>query len=63
MKASRLSITARYDGANLECARIIAADPIKYPGGAQQWAAAVLKRLEQPADVEAAPLFAELMAK
>lgn len=32
----------QYRTANLECARIIAAEPLKYPGVMQEWAAMVL---------------------
>jgi hypothetical protein len=42
---SRLQSIARFEAANLECARIIAADPVRYPGGAQEWARRVLARL------------------
>jgi hypothetical protein len=47
--ATPKSIKAKFDEQNLEAARIIAADPVKYPGGMQEWAALVLKRLEQSA--------------
>jgi hypothetical protein len=47
MKKTPKSIKAKYDEQNLEAARIIAADPLKYPGGMQAWAALVLKRLER----------------
>jgi hypothetical protein len=42
---SRLQIVARFDAVNLASARIIAADPERYPGGAQEWARLVLARL------------------
>jgi hypothetical protein len=49
MKIPPKSIKAKYDEQNLEAARIIAADPLKYPGGMQAWATLVLKRMERPA--------------
>ena len=48
MRKTPKSIKAKYDEQNLEAARIIAADPVKYPGGMQDWATLVLKRLERP---------------
>lgn len=45
-------IKAKFDEQNLEAARIIAADPLKYPGGMQEWADLVLKRFERPAGRE-----------
>ena len=50
MRKTPKSIKAKYDEQNLEAARIIAADPLKYPGGMQAWAELVLKRLERPAE-------------
>lgn len=47
LRSSRARLSAKYDASNLQCARIIAADPIRYPGGAQLWAAAVLARLQE----------------
>ena len=35
-----------YAASNLECAGIIAADPIRYPGMMQTWAVLVLQRAE-----------------
>ena len=37
---------AGYQAVNLECARLVAADPTKYPEGslAAQWAAAVIEK-------------------
>jgi hypothetical protein len=32
----------QYHAANLECARIIASDPDRYPGVTQEWAAMIL---------------------
>ena len=50
--------TAQYDVANLAAARLIAADPLRYPGLAAKWARTVLERsAAPPADVEAGPLF------
>ena len=36
---------AAYDAGNLEAARIIAADPDKYPGVMQEWAQMILDTL------------------
>ena len=47
-------VTRHYSAANLEAAHIIAAQPEKYAGALQEWAAAVLS----PDDSEAGPLFA-----
>lgn len=48
----------RYRAGNEEAARIIAADPAKYPGVMQEWAGAVLVKVTTPpADAEAGPLF------
>ena len=33
---------ARYEAGNVEAARIIAADPVRYPGAMQEWARRVL---------------------
>jgi hypothetical protein len=41
-----LNAIAKFDAANLQAAEIIAADPVKYPGGAQEWARLVLARAE-----------------
>lgn len=49
MKKTPAGIKAKFDEQNLEAARIIAADPMKYAGGMQEWAALVLKRLDRPA--------------
>ncbi len=51
------SVRAKYDGANLEAARIIAADPERYPGGMQEWAQMVLKRIERERLESVGPLF------
>jgi len=48
MRKTPKSIKAKFDEQNLEAARIIAADPVRYPGGMQDWATLVLKRLERP---------------
>jgi hypothetical protein len=48
MKKTPKTIKAKFDAQNLEAARIIAADPVRYPGGMQDWATLVLKRLERP---------------
>jgi len=47
--ATPKSIAAKFAEQNLKAVRIIAADPLKYPGGMQEWADLVLKRLERPA--------------
>lgn len=47
--ATPKNIKAKYDEQNLQAAHIVAADPLKYPGGMQEWAALVLKRLDRPA--------------
>ena len=39
---SKQSKTDRYRAGNIEAAHIIAADPAKYPGLTQEWAAMVL---------------------
>lgn len=50
--------TDRYQDANLEAARIIAADPERYGGLPLAWAQATLARIELPPDdVECGPLF------
>jgi len=36
-----------YRAANEECARIIAADPVRYPGVMQEWARLVLQSLPE----------------
>lgn len=46
MTASARRRQAEFDRQNLEAARIIAADPARYPGLLQEWARAVLRRLE-----------------
>ena len=46
MTASAHRKQAEFDLRNLEAARIIAADPARYPGLLQDWARAVLARLE-----------------
>ena len=50
--ATPKNIAAKFAEQNLKAAHIIAADPVKYPGGMQEWAALVLKRLERPAGRE-----------
>ncbi len=51
------SVRAKYDAANLEAARIIAADPERYPGGMQEWAQRVLARIERERLESVGPLF------
>ena len=52
-------IADRYRETNETCARIIAAEPERYPGLPQEWARLVLSRVaEPPADAECGPLFA-----
>ena len=38
------SQTKQYDARNVESARLIAADPVKYPGVMQAWAQLILQR-------------------
>jgi hypothetical protein len=40
--ATKQRITEAYRASNIEAARIIAADPVKYPGIMQEWARLVL---------------------
>jgi hypothetical protein len=57
------SVSECYAADNLEAARIIAADPGRYPGIMQTWAALIIERTEAPpADWEAGPLFAQRAA-
>ena len=58
MKAKQA--TRFYAASNLECACIIASNPVAYPLGGlmQEWADVVLSRAVQPQDAEAGPLFA-----
>ncbi|HWR35362.1 MAG TPA: hypothetical protein VN622_05770 [Clostridia bacterium] len=52
-------IAERYRAGNKEAARIVASDPVKYPGVMQKWASLVLVETNaRPADAEAGPLFA-----
>jgi hypothetical protein len=37
----------RYRAGNIECARITAADPGRYPGAMQEWARLVLAKAER----------------
>jgi hypothetical protein len=53
------SVREGYDAANLECASIIAADPVKYQGLVQEWADAILSKAADVPDSEAGPLFAQ----
>jgi hypothetical protein len=54
----KLSIAAKFDEENLRAARIVAADPVRYPGLMQEWADMILSRAAAPpADWEAGPLF------
>jgi hypothetical protein len=47
-----------YKAENEAAARIIGADPMKYPGLMQEWACAVLAAtVAPPADADAGPLF------
>jgi hypothetical protein len=39
------NVFAKFDATNLESAHIIASDPKRYPGGAQEWAQLVIARL------------------
>jgi hypothetical protein len=52
-------LTSQHNVANLESARIIASDPVKYPGGGvmQQWAELILSNDAKPEDSEFGPLF------
>src|SRR5262245_33686471 len=51
----RRKLIERYDRENLQTARIIAADPVKYASGALEWAQAVLKRPDGHRDAQAGP--------
>jgi hypothetical protein len=42
--ALKPNLTERYRAANVAAARIIAADPERYPGFMQEWAQVVLKK-------------------
>jgi hypothetical protein len=46
-----------FDRDNLMAAKVVVGDPEKYAGGCLERARLVLRRLEQPADSEAGPLF------
>lgn len=49
---------AAYRQCNLKAARIVAADPVKYPGIMQEWAELVLGRAETTVDAPGTgPLF------
>ena len=55
----KLSIAAKFDEQNLRAARIIAADPVRYPGLMQEWAALVVGKA---APTVRGPLFKERRA-
>lgn len=48
----RQTLAARYAEQNEACARIIAADPVKYPGLMQTWATIVLHGNDAPMPAE-----------
>ena len=50
------SMINQYAEGNLLAATIIAADPVKYPGGAQEWADLILTRAAE-VDERPGPLF------
>ena len=55
---TRRRISGHYRAENLECAAIIAADPVRYPGLMQEWADMILSRAAAPpAEREAGSLF------
>jgi hypothetical protein len=59
-KRSVASESKRYTASNLEAARIIAADPARYPGLMLEWSRAMLNRAaENTVDSDASPLLGE----